>query len=155
MSTKKSANKAGEILIINGPNLNLLGERETSIYGNQTLKELNSSLTKLAKQLKLKLKFFQSNSEGAIIDYIHGAGRKAAGIIINPGALTHYSYAIRDAIAGIATETIEVHISNIYAREDFRRHSVIAPVCAGSICGFGFYGYALALSYFADISKEK
>jgi len=144
-----------EILIINGPNLNLLGQRETDIYGKESLKELNASLTNLAKNLKLKLKFFQSNSEGELIDFLHKEGPQAAGIIINPGALTHYSYALRDAIAAVETETIEVHISNIFAREEFRRHSVIAPVSTGQICGFGFYGYALALSYFADVSKGK
>ncbi len=144
-----------EILIINGPNLNLLGQRETAVYGKGSLKELNTGLSNLAKSLKLKLKFFQSNSEGAIIDFLHKEGSGAAGIIINPGALTHYSYALRDAIAATATETIEVHISNIFAREEFRRHSVISPVCTGQICGFGFYGYALALSYFADVSKGK
>jgi 3-dehydroquinate dehydratase-2 len=144
-----------DILIIHGPNLNLLGGRETEIYGKQTLDELNQSLSELAKTLNLKLKFFQSNSEGALIDYLHKHGPKAAGIVINPGALTHYSYALRDAISGIITETIEVHISNIYAREEFRRHSVIAPVCSGQISGFGLYGYALALSYFADTSRKK
>ena len=142
-------------MIINGPNLNLLGKRETDIYGKETLKELSAGLTKLAKSLKLKLKFFQSNSEGDLIDFLHKEGPKAACIIINPGAFTHYSYALRDAIAAIETETIEVHISNIFAREKFLRKSVISPVCAGHICGFGFYGYALALSYFADVSKGK
>ena len=144
-----------DILIINGPNLNLLGTREADIYGKQTLKELNQSLSKLAGKLKLKLKFFQSNSEGALIDFLHKEGSKAGGIIINPAALTHYSYAMRDAIAAIGTETVEVHISNIFAREEFRQKSVISPVCSGHISGFGFYGYALALSYFADVSKEK
>ena len=144
-----------EILIINGPNLNLLGSRETETYGSETLEELNNNLGELAKTLNLKLKFFQSNSEGDLIDYLHKEAPSSAGIIINPGALTHYSYALRDAIAGIDTETIEVHISNIYAREEFRRHSVIAPVCSGHISGFGFYGYALALSYFADETGKK
>lgn len=144
-----------EILIINGPNLNLLGKRETAIYGLKSLNDLNSELSKLAKQLKLKLKFFQSNSEGDIIDYLHKEAPKSSGIIINPGALTHYSYAIRDAVAAIGKETIEVHISNIHAREEFRKISVIAPVCTGTISGFGFYGYALALSYFADLSRGK
>jgi 3-dehydroquinate dehydratase-2 len=143
-----------EILIINGPNLNLLGTRETDIYGGQSLDDLNKNLSVLAEKLKLKLKFFQSNSEGEIIDYLHKEGPKADGIIINPGALTHYSYSLRDAIAAIDTITIEVHISNIYAREEFRRQSVLAPVCSGQISGFGYYGYALALSYFADDDKK-
>lgn len=143
------------ILVINGPNLNLLGKRQTNIYGDKGLKELNEDLSKLASQLQIAIKFFQSNSEGDIIDYIHKEGPAANGIIINPGAFTHYSYAIRDAISAIETETIEVHISNISSREEFRRKSVISPVCSGQICGFGFYSYAMALSYFADISKRK
>lgn len=142
-----------DILIINGPNLNLLGTRQTEIYGKKGLKDLNNSLTELAGQLKLKLKFFQSNSEGEIINYLHEEGPKADGIIINPAAFTHYSYAIRDAISAIETETVEVHISNIFSREEFRHKSVISPVCSGQICGFGFYGYAMALSYFADVSN--
>ncbi|HEX2898019.1 MAG TPA: type II 3-dehydroquinate dehydratase [candidate division Zixibacteria bacterium] len=144
-----------DILIINGPNLNLLGKREVEIYGKESLKNLNSGLTNLAKSLKLKLKFFQSNSEGDIIDFLHKEAPKAAGIIINPGALTHYSYALRDAIVAVETPTIEVHISNIYGREEFRRKSVISPVCVGQVSGFGFFGYAMALSYFADLSKGK
>jgi len=142
-----------DILIINGPNLNLLGKREVEIYGKESLKDLSSGLAKLAKSLKLKLKFFQSNSEGDIIDFLHKEAPKAAGIIINPGALTHYSYALRDAIVAVETPAIEVHISNIFSREEFRRKSVISPVCVGQICGFGFFGYAMALSYFADLSK--
>ncbi len=143
------------ILVINGPNLNLLGTRQTDIYGDKGLKELNEELTKLAGQLEVSLKFFQSNSEGDIIDYLHKEGPAADGIIINPAAFTHYSYAIRDAISAIETETVEVHISNIFSREEFRHKSVISPVCSGQICGFGFYGYAMALSYFADISRGK
>lgn len=144
-----------DILIVNGPNLNLLGKRETNIYGKESLKDLNTGLSNLAKSLKLKLKFFQSNSEGDIINFLHKEAPKASGIIINPGALTHYSYALRDAIAAVETPTIEVHISNIYGREEFRRNSVISPVCVGQITGFGFFGYAMALSYFADLSKGK
>ena len=143
------------ILVINGPNLNLLGTRQTDIYGAKGLKELNEQLSKLAGQLQISIKFFQSNSEGDIIDYLHKEGPAAEGIIINPAAFTHYSYAIRDAISAIETETVEVHISNIFSREEFRRKSVISPACSGQICGFGFYGYAMALSYFADISKDK
>lgn len=143
------------ILVINGPNLNLLGTRQTDIYGDKSLEELNSELTKLSGQFDISLKFFQSNSEGDIIDYLHKEGPQADGIIINPAAFTHYSYAIRDAISAIETETVEVHISNIFAREEFRHKSVISPACSGQICGFGFYGYAMAISYFADISKDK
>lgn len=144
-----------DILIVNGPNLNLLGKRDTAVYGKESLKDLNTGLANLAKSLKLKLKLFQSNSEGDIIDFLHKEAPKAAGIIINPGALTHYSYALRDAIAAVETPTIEVHISNIHGREKFRRKSVISPVCVGQISGFGFFGYAMALSYFADLSKGK
>ena len=141
------------ILIVNGPNLNLLGRREPEIYGTLTLDELNSKLSDIARELGIELAFFQSNSESELIDYLHKEGFNAAGLIINPGAFTHYSYALRDAIAAIDIEAIEVHISNIYAREEFRHKSVIAAVCSGHLVGFGFYGYAMALSYFADTSK--
>lgn len=143
------------LLIINGPNLNLLGKREPEIYGDHSLAELNENLNDLAADLKMNLTFFQSNSEGEIIDYLHQHGPDADGIIINPGALTHYSYAVRDAISGIGTATVEVHLSNVFNREEFRGKSVIAPVCVGSITGFGFYGYAMAVSFFADILNEE
>ena len=142
------------ILVVNGPNLNLLGKREPEIYGNSTLEDLNSRLTEFAGELKIELAFFQSNSEGELIDFIQQEGPTADGMIINPGALTHYSHALRDAISSVAIETVEVHLSNIYAREEFRRHSVIAPAVRGQVSGFGFYGYAMALSYFADTTKE-
>ena len=144
-----------EILIINGPNLNLLGRREVEIYGQATLEELNKKLTVLAGELELKLEFFQSNSEGDIIDVIHKRGFDADGIIINPGALTHYSYALRDALSAVQTPVIEVHLSNIQSREKFRRRSVIAPVCIGQVTGFGAYGYAMALSYFSDQAQKE
>ncbi len=144
--------KMAKILVVNGPNLNLLGRREPDIYGDRSLDELNEKLADLARELQVELEFFQSNSESAIIDFIQTAGFDADGMIINPGALSHYSIAIRDAISGVGVDTIEVHLSNIYGREDFRRQSVIAPVCSGQLVGFGFYGYAMALSYFADIS---
>ncbi|PWB75947.1 type II 3-dehydroquinate dehydratase [candidate division GN15 bacterium] len=142
------------ILIINGPNLNLLGTREPEIYGTETLEEMNGRLSDLAKEINLQIDFFQSNHEGEIIDILQRESKKADGIIINPGALTHYSYAIRDAIAAINVETIEVHLSNLFARDDFRQKSVIAPVCRGQVCGFGFYGYAMALSYFSDMLED-
>ena len=141
------------ILIVNGPNLNLLGRREPQVYGTSTLDELNKRLDQMAQELKIDLIFFQSNHEGDMIDFIHREASDADGIVINPGALTHYSYALRDAIAAVQIEAIEVHMSNIHAREEFRRTSVIAPVCRGTLVGFGFYGYAMALSYFADMSK--
>jgi 3-dehydroquinate dehydratase-2 len=143
------------ILVVNGPNLNLLGTREPEVYGNKTLDELNEQLRSLADELKIQLVFFQSNHEGEIIDFIHKESGAAAGMIINPGALGHYSYALRDAISGVGIRTAEVHISNVAAREPFRHHSVITPVCIGQISGFGYYGYAMALSYFADtVGKE-
>jgi 3-dehydroquinate dehydratase-2 len=133
------------ILLLNGPNLNRLGIREPDTYGKVTLAELEKQLHILAKESQLKLVCFQSNHEGELIDNIHQADTSADGIIINPGAFTHYSYAIRDAIASISIPVIEVHISNIHAREEFRHHSVIAPVTNGQIVGFGMLGYHLAL----------
>ncbi|TET95728.1 MAG: type II 3-dehydroquinate dehydratase [Candidatus Zixiibacteriota bacterium] len=143
------------ILVVNGPNLNLLGKREPEVYGTETLDELNGKLADMAKELDIDVSFFQSNSESEIIDYLHKEGFDADGLIINPGALTHYSYALRDAIAAVEIEAVEVHMSNIYAREEFRRKSVMAPVCTGHLVGFGFYGYAMALSYFADSLKDQ
>ena len=140
------------ILIVNGPNLNLLGKREPEVYGTTTLDEINSSLTEMAHDLELEVTFFQSNAEADLIDFLHKEGFQADGLIINPGALTHYGYSLRDAITSVGTETVEVHMSNVYAREEFRHKSVIAPVVAGHIVGFGPYGYAMALSFFADTS---
>jgi 3-dehydroquinate dehydratase-2 len=142
------------ILVVNGPNLNLVGTREPEIYGSVPFEELNQRLTKLAADLKLELMFFQSNHEGALIDFVQKEASSAQGMILNAGALTHYSYALRDVISAVGIETVEVHMSNIHAREEFRRLSVIAPVCQGQITGFGFYGYAMALSFFADTSTE-
>lgn len=144
-----------KILVVNGPNLNLLGKREPEIYGRSTLEELNGKLNDMAKELKIELKFFQSNHEGELIDFLHKEAPNADGLIINPGAFTHYSYALRDAISAVSIEAIEVHMSNIYAREEFRHKSVLAAVCQGHLTGFGFYGYAMALSYFADTTEEK
>jgi len=143
------------ILVVNGPNLNLLGRREPEVYGTETLDELNGKLADMARELGIEVSFFQSNSESEIIDYLHKEGFDADGLIINPGAFTHYSYALRDAIAAVEIEAVEVHMSNIYAREEFRRKSVMAPVCTGHLVGFGFYGYAMALSYFADSLKDQ
>ncbi|MBN1211049.1 MAG: type II 3-dehydroquinate dehydratase [candidate division Zixibacteria bacterium] len=144
-----------KLLVVNGPNLNLLGKREPEVYGNQTLDNLNDTLKKLASDLGYELIIFQSNSEGAIIDFIQKEAPDAKGLILNPGAFTHYSYAIRDAVKSVAIETIEVHLSNIYTREEFRHKSVVAPVCRGQLSGFGFYGYAMALSYFADTGNNE
>lgn len=143
-----------KILVVNGPNLNLLGEREPDIYGSQSLDELNGRLDELAQELELELVFFQSNSEGELIDFIQREGREALGMILNPGALTHYSYALRDVVSAVNIDTVEVHLSNIYSREPFRHHSAIAGACRGQITGFGYYGYAMALSYFADTDRS-
>ena len=134
-----------KILVIHGPNLNLLGEREPGIYGSTGIDELNKNIIARAKEQGLECEIFQSNHEGAIIDKLHAARLKFDGVIINAGAYTHYIYAIRDAIAAIKIPCIEVHISNVFARDEFRSKSVIAPVCKGSICGFGFGSYYLAV----------
>ncbi len=151
-----TASEAGmrRILIVNGPNLNLLGKREPEVYGTDSLDDINDRLIQCAEDLKLQVEFFQSNSEGAIIDFLHKEAGQSHGLIINPGAFTHYSIAIRDAIVGIDIEAIEVHLSNIYSREDFRHKSVIAPVCRGHIVGFGAEGYFMALAHFAETKKE-
>jgi len=134
-----------KVLVINGPNLDLLGERQPDLYGKLTLKEINEKMVQLAKELKCEIEFFQSNHEGKIVDTIGEARGKFDFLIINPAAYTHTSVAIRDAIVGAGVPTIEVHLSNIYAREEFRRKSLIAPVAIGQICGFGPDGYFLAL----------
>ncbi|MFB0546010.1 MAG: type II 3-dehydroquinate dehydratase [Anaerolineae bacterium] len=136
---------ATKILIIHGPNLDLLGKREPDVYGSITLQEIDERLQAYAVGKSLELRSFQSNHEGAIVDAIHEAVHWADGLIINPGAYTHYSYAIREAIAAVDLPTVEVHLSNVYARESFRHVSVIAPVCAGQIVGFGWRSYLLAL----------
>jgi len=144
-----------KILVLNGPNLNLLGKREPNIYGNNTLDHLIEHLKKLAESYGVVMDAFQSNHEGDLIDQIHHAGAENyTGIILNPGAFTHYSYAIRDAIASIHVPAVEVHISNVHARESFRRESVIAPVTVGQIVGFGFFGYELALKALVEYIKR-
>jgi len=132
-------------LLVHGPNLNMLGAREPGVYGRDTLEEINRRLKEWALAQDVTLAIVQSNHEGAIIDAIQEARAWAEGIVINPGAYTHYSIAIRDAIAAVGLPAIEVHLSNIHAREEFRHTSVIAPVCRGQICGLGWLGYRLAL----------
>lgn len=132
-------------LMIHGPNLNLLGIREPDIYGSMDLANLNDRLTAWAEEQGAQLHIVQSNHEGEIIDALHEAREWADGVVINPGAYTHYSYAIRDAVAAIDIPTIEVHLSNVHTREEFRHRSVIAPVCIGQIVGLGWLGYRLAL----------
>ncbi len=136
------------IIIINGPNLNLLGKREPTIYGSQTFEQYFESLK--LKFPMLQLTYFQSNKEGELIDKLHEVGFAIDGIVLNAGGYTHTSVAIGDAIAAIKTPVIEVHISNLHAREDFRHHSYLSKNCAGIIVGFGMESYALALTHFAD-----
>ncbi len=146
---KKRGMVAVKLLVLNGPNLNRLGKREPEIYGHTTLEDIEENLQDVARKNDVQLTFFQSNTEGFLIDRIHAAADETVdGIIFNPGAYTHYSIALRDAIASVGVEVIEVHISNVHNREEFRRESVIAPVCRGQLTGFGADGYILALHAF-------
>lgn len=140
-----------KILVIHGPNLNLLGEREPDVYGDNNIDTLNAEIISRSGKMGLECEVFQSNHEGAIIDKLHEARKIYDGVIINAGAYTHYSYAIRDAISAIKIPCIEVHISNVDARDAFRANSVIAPVCTGSISGFGFGSYYLAIQALAEM----
>jgi len=133
------------ILILNGPNLNLIGKRETDIYGKDTIQDLHKLILEESKLMNIKIDFFQSNHEGEIIDKIQSSINTYDGIVINPGAYTHYSYAIYDAIKSVDKPFVEVHISNIHKREEFRQKSVTAKACIGQITGFGFYSYILGL----------
>lgn len=142
-----------KILVINGPNLNLLGKREPTIYGNTTFDKYFESLLVLFAA-ECELSYFQSNHEGELIDKLHEAGFTHDGIVLNAGAYTHTSIALHDAIAAITTPVIEVHISNIHAREEFRKTSMIAPACKGSIAGLGLHSYKLAIQYFIDNKKN-
>ena len=145
MKEHPEGNRKMKILVVHGPNLNLLGKRIKEIYGDKTLEEINRLLRQLATELGVELVTFQSNSEGALIDFIQKESPAANGIIINPGALTHYGFSLRDALADINLPVVEVHLSNIYAREEFRQRSVIAPVARGQISGLGWRGYVAAL----------
>ena len=141
------------ILVVNGPNLNTLGTREPEVYGSDTLPDIMGRLEERARDLGVEIKTFQSNHEGAIIDFVQQEAPEADGVIINPGALTHYGLSLRDALAGCGRPAIEVHISNLYAREPFRRRSVTAAVCVGVISGLGWRGYLLALEALVGLAK--
>jgi len=142
-----------KITVINGPNINMLGKRETNYYGDKTLEQINSMISELAAVIGVKVEFFQSNSEGEIIDRIHSTD--SDGILINPAAYSHTSIAIRDAISSVSKPAVEVHISNIFVREEFRHHSYVAPACIGQISGFGAGSYLLGLRALVEHIKEK
>ena len=143
-----------KIVVIQGPNLNMLGHREQNIYGPMKLEEIHKQMESVAKQNGVEIEFFQSNLEGEIVDRIQECLGEADGIIINPAAYTHTSIAIRDAISAVSLPTVEVHVSNIYRREEFRQKSLTAPVCTGQIAGFGPFGYHLAMISMMQILGE-
>ena len=142
-----------KIAIINGPNLNALGMRETTVYGSETLAELEREWQDYGRERGIEISVYQSNLEGEILNYLYATREETDGYILNPGALTHYSYALRDAIAAIQRPVVEVHISNVDNREEFRKLSVVTPVAAGKISGFGKTGYLLAIDYFAHEAR--
>lgn len=142
-----------KILILHGPNLNLLGTREPEVYGSMTLDDINERMIALGKELGAEMICKQSNHEGALIDALHDARTWASGVVFNPGGYTHTSIALRDAISAIVIPVVEVHLSNVYAREEFRRMSFISAVCKGRVTGFGWHSYALGLRGLIDIIK--
>jgi 3-dehydroquinate dehydratase-2 len=142
-----------KFMVINGPNLNMLGVREPAVYGGETLSGINEEIARYAQTAGIATEFFQSNCEGELVSAIQRSMGNADGIILNAGAYSHYSYAIRDAIAAVGLPVAEVHISNVYAREAFRRESVISAVCAGVICGFGAHGYLLAVDALREVLR--
>lgn len=142
------------VLVVYGPNLNLLGEREPDVYGRETLEDITTRMRDAAAREGVTLEVFHSNSEGAIIDRLHAARREADAVVLNPGALTHYSYALRDAIAAIGIPVVEVHMTNTAAREPFRRRSVLSAVCAGGVHGFGVNSFLLGLRAAIDLIRR-
>ena len=153
-AAKSGASIAINVLVVHGPNLNLLGEREPEVYGRTRLADIDKELKQLGRELEMKVETFQSNSEGAIVDRIQQARGKCDVLLINPGAYTHTSVAIRDAIAAVNIPVIEVHLSNVYKREPFRHHSTIADIAHGRIMGFGAESYSLALRAARTIAEE-
>ena len=143
------------VLVLHGPNLNLLGIRQTEVYGEMSLEEINRRLVEAGDGMGLKVRTYQSNHEGALIDALHEARGWARGVVFNPGGYTHTSVALRDAVAAIHLPVVEVHISNVHRREEFRRTSMIAPVCAGTIAGFGWRSYLLGLQALAGMLGEE
>ena len=143
-----------KILILHGPNLNLLGTREPEVYGSMTLDDINNKLIELGGELGAEVKYLQSNHEGALIDALHDARTWASGVVFNPGAYTHTSIALRDAISAIQIPVVEVHLSNVYVREEFRRVSMVSAVCKGKVIGFGWRSYLLGLRAVVDFLKE-
>ena len=142
-----------KILLLHGPNLNLLGTREPEVYGSMTLNDINGKIIALGKELGAEITCLQSNHEGALIDALHDARTWASGVVFNPGGYTHTSVALRDAISAIVIPVIEVHLSNVYAREEFRHTSLVSAVCKGKVCGFGWHSYELGLRGLIDIIK--
>ena len=144
-----------EILVLHGPNLNLLGSREPEVYGKLTLEDIDSRLKEAGGAMGLEVRSYQSNSEGALIDALHAARGWASGVVFNPGGYTHTSVALRDAVAAIGIPVVEVHLSNVYAREEFRQRSLISPVCVGKITGFGWRSYLLGLQALAELIQDQ